>query len=275
MGDARVRASTYSNEAGLASDRWLLVGEGGLATSFQVAVLRYSTGWGGNEANLGCVSSNIYARSRAEVCMLNLTGTEVPKQRSVGTAAVSAVVHVVVVLALVGVWKQSQKIAPFKLPGTAQGTRLLTYYAAGSPPHAVSDLQTKEKPKVEETSTTHAAIEAPKLKKVEAAAPAAAVGTGNSADSGLGEGDIHIALQTYNPYPKVSVPRGTVGDVILNAVIDEHGKIASLTLIKGLGQSIDETVEATVRQWSFSPATRNGVAIPSEQELHFHYEARG
>jgi protein TonB len=42
--------------------------------------------------------------------------------------------------------------------------------------------------------------------------------------------------------------------------------------MKGLGQPIDDVVIATVKQWSFAPATRNGVPIPSEQELHFHYE---
>jgi protein TonB len=60
--------------------------------------------------------------------------------------------------------------------------------------------------------------------------------------------------------------------VILDAVIDEHGKISDLKLMHGLGQPIDDVVIATVRQWSFAPATRNGVPIPSEQELHFHYE---
>lgn len=196
-------------------------------------------------------------------------------KQSLTTAAVSACVHAAVLLALLGVWRASRNIAPFRLPGTSQGTRLLTYYAAGSPPHAVSDLPSAEKPKPVETTRSHMALKTPTPKPPQPAAPATETGTGSSQQSGLGEGDIRIALQTVHPYPKPdlsALPHGTVGDVVLNAVIDEHGRIASLIILRGLGQNIDDTVVATVKQWAFSPATRNGVPIPSEQELHFHYE---
>jgi protein TonB len=106
-------------------------------------------------------------------------------------------------------------------------------------------------------------------------APPAETGTSAAEKSGLGEGDITIALQTVFLYPKPdlsSLPHGTKGDVILNAVIDEHGKISELTLLKGLGSPVDETVIAAVRQWEYTPAKKNGVPVVSEQELHFHYE---
>jgi len=57
--------------------------------------------------------------------------------------------------------------------------------------------------------------------------------------------------------------------------IDEHGKIAELTLLQGLGPTIDDEVIQTVDQWIYTPATKNGVPVPSIQELHFHYERRG
>jgi hypothetical protein len=53
---------------------------------------------------------------------------------------------------------------------------------------------------------------------------------------------------------------------------DGHGKIAELTLMQGLGPAIDDAVIALVNQWYFVPATKNGVPVPSVQELHFHYE---
>ena len=43
-------------------------------------------------------------------------------------------------------------------------------------------------------------------------------------------------------------------------------------MAKGLGYGVDEAVMATVQQWTFHPATRNGQPVPSEQELLFHYE---
>ena len=94
------------------------------------------------------------------------------------------------------------------------------------------------------------------------------------ADS-LGEGNINIARASYFPSPKPDLsvlPRGTKGDVILDVVIDTTGKIADIKMTSGLGHGIDETVIATVQQWVFHPATRDGQPVASEQELHFHYE---
>jgi protein TonB len=191
------------------------------------------------------------------------------------SAVISVVVHTVLLLAIAGVLHGASTVAPYKLPGTAQGARLLTYFANGSPPHVLSDLPAKEPVKDKAVSVQHAAIALPAPKPKQEGAPATDQGTGNSADTGLGEGDIKIAVQTYFPYPKPNLstlPHGTSSDIILDAVIDEHGKISDLKLMKGLGQTIDDVVIATVKQWTFAPALRNGVPIPSEQELHFHYE---
>jgi TonB family C-terminal domain len=68
------------------------------------------------------------------------------------------------------------------------------------------------------------------------------------------------------------MPRGSKADVILDITIDENGRISDLKLIQGIEQSIDETVIATVRQWTFNPANRDGQPVASEQELRFHYE---
>ena len=93
--------------------------------------------------------------------------------------------------------------------------------------------------------------------------------------SGLGEGEISLALEKYFPYPRPdlsALPHGTRGDVILDAVVGADGKIAELTLVQGLGPAIDNVVIATVKEWSYTPATRHGVPVASKQELHFHYE---
>jgi protein TonB len=83
------------------------------------------------------------------------------------------------------------------------------------------------------------------------------------------------SLASYFPTPKPdlsTLPRGTKGDVILDIVIDTTGKIAGIKMTSGLGHGIDETIIATVQQWTFHPATRDGQPVASEQELHFHYE---
>jgi protein TonB len=75
------------------------------------------------------------------------------------------------------------------------------------------------------------------------------------------------------PHPDLTqLPSGTRGDVIVDVVIDKTGRIAKFTMTRGLGHGVDETVLATIKQWTFQPATRNGVPVSSEQELLFHYE---
>lgn len=184
---------------------------------------------------------------------------------------VSAAAHAAVLLAVSGLLHHAAVTATYKLPGTAHGVMQLTYYAPGSPERATSTLAVKQEQKP-----------LPSLRAAAAASPRSQIasldaqsGIGLAQQSGLGDGDISIALQKYFPYPRPDLALlapGTKGDVVLNAVIDEQGKIADLTLIKGLGPSIDNTVIATVKQWTYSPAMKNGSAVRSEQELHFHYE---
>ena len=187
--------------------------------------------------------------------------------------AISIGVHAAVMVCVLGLWNRTPRIAPYKLPGNANGVRLLTYYSPGSPKHAESEIASKKS--TAEKASAVARLTVTKKKPVEAKATSADVGSGDSALSGVGDGDINIALQKYFPPPKPdlsALPHGTRGDVILDAVVDQNGKITELRLIQGLGPAIDDVVIATVKQWSYTPAMRHGVPVVSEQELHFHYE---
>ena len=183
----------------------------------------------------------------------------------------SIAVHAALLLAI-AVWiHRMPRIAPFKLPGTARGLTLLTYYSPGSLKPSATDSPVR--------SARTMARKTERRKAADKPAPAqptpSDAGTGSTTESGLGEGDIRIALLQHFPYPHPdlsALAHGTKGDVILDAVIDDHGKISQLTLVRGLDPSIDQAVIATVRQWVFTPATKNGVPVPSEQEFHFHYE---
>jgi protein TonB len=186
--------------------------------------------------------------------------------------ALSVTVHAAILLALAVWMHRTVRVAPFKLPGTPHGLTLLTYYSPGSRKPSATDSPVR---------TNHATNMKTGRKREVADKPTppqptpADAGTGNTTESALGEGDIRIALLQHFPYPHPDLSplaHGVKGDVILDAVIDEHGKITQLTLLKGLEPSIDQSVIATVRQWLFTPATKDGVPVPSEQEFHFHYE---
>jgi protein TonB len=190
--------------------------------------------------------------------------------------ALSLLIHAALLLVLTGMLHRRPKLVAYRLPGTAQGVQPLTYYAPGSAKLAVGDAALKVRDKSKPVAVSHTAVTVPEA----ATAPevSAERGIASSGQSGLGDGNITIALEKYFPYPTPSLAtlaKGAAGDVILKAVIDEHGKIRELTLVEGLGQAIDNDVIATVNRWIYIPATKDGVPVSSVAELHFHYERRG
>ncbi len=98
-----------------------------------------------------------------------------------------------------------------------------------------------------------------------------------SALDGLAEGeDVMPAIPLPGSFadPKVSrweLPGGLQGDVIVEITIDDQGTVVNERLLQGMGHGIDEKVIAALRDWRFRPATRNGVAIPSKHDVHFHF----
>ena len=186
---------------------------------------------------------------------------------------VSAVLHLSVLLFLGTGAIRTAQIAPYRLPGTDKGNTVLVYFSPGSLQAVASTNKSKSPEKTKPASLDKDKTEAP---QTHLATPTKAeAGVGGAVESGLGEGDITIALESYYPPPKPdlsALPSGTKGDVVLDAVIDETGKVSKLTLLHGLGAPIDNAVIATVEQWRYTPAKKNGVPVPSERELHFHYE---
>jgi periplasmic protein TonB len=71
--------------------------------------------------------------------------------------------------------------------------------------------------------------------------------------------------------PRSELPSGVQGDVIVEITIDAAGSVVEERLLQGLGHGVDERVIAVLRDWHFRPATRNGVAIPSKHDVHFHF----
>ena len=90
-----------------------------------------------------------------------------------------------------------------------------------------------------------------------------------------GEADVSVAMANFYPPPKPDLtvlPHGTSGDVVINIVIDEDGKVVDTHVDQGLGHGVDEAVLAVVQTWTFTPATKAGKPVASEQQLLFHFE---
>jgi protein TonB len=105
----------------------------------------------------------------------------------------------------------------------------------------------------------------------------AEVGSENgSAYDGPASGDevkpaLPVAFQDLK-IPRSELPGGIIqGDVIVEITIDAQGTVVDERLLQGLGHGLDDRVIAVLRDWRFHPATRNGVAIPSKHDVHFHF----
>jgi periplasmic protein TonB len=185
------------------------------------------------------------------------------------------VASLLVHLAVLGVllYTRPPQLMPVEMPGDHTGHLVsLTYEPGNSAPP--STLQAKARPPAKPLPSH--AVAAPNPTPAAPSAPSASTSTAaaTGADA-LGDGDTTLALVVSHPPPHpdlAQLPAGTRGDVIVDVVIDKTGRIAKFTMTHGLGHGVDETVLAAIQQWTFQPATRNGIPVASEQELLFHYE---
>jgi periplasmic protein TonB len=199
------------------------------------------------------------------------------QRRTPNHAIASSLLHLLLIAALIH--QRSSWVAPIRLPGDPHGTNLLLTYSPGKAPLQTSTPNPKTQPKQAE-STTPLPIPPTQKPKDSTASPNTSSPASTQPDStagadSLGSGNINIALLSYFPTPKPdlsTLPHGTKGDVILDIVIDTTGRIADIKMTSGLGHGIDESVIATIQQWTLHPATKDGQPVASEQELHFHYE---
>lgn len=90
-----------------------------------------------------------------------------------------------------------------------------------------------------------------------------------------GEADVSLAMANFYPAPKPdlsALPHGTRGDIVVDIVIDEEGKVVETEVDQGLGHGVDEAVLAVLQTWTFWPATKDGKPVASKQQLLFHFE---
>jgi protein TonB len=86
--------------------------------------------------------------------------------------------------------------------------------------------------------------------------------------------EVRPALPVVFPDPMIprsEIPPGVEGSVIVEVTIDDHGSVVETKVVQPLGYGIEEKVLAAVRNWRFRPATIDGKAIPSQQDVYFHF----
>jgi protein TonB len=72
-------------------------------------------------------------------------------------------------------------------------------------------------------------------------------------------------------YTRAAQMAGLEGDVVLEAVIDERGRVTALRVLRGLDPGLDQAALDAVRRWRFKPALRNGKPVKVFYILTVHY----
>jgi protein TonB len=112
-----------------------------------------------------------------------------------------------------------------------------------------------------------------------ASAPSPTAGSpyGSLSDGVSGGEEVRPALPAVTSEPRVNAEDllGIAeGNVVIEITIDEAGAIVSKAVVKSMGPAIDGKVLAALESWRFHPATRDGVPIPSKQDVVYHFKPR-
>jgi TonB family protein len=88
--------------------------------------------------------------------------------------------------------------------------------------------------------------------------------------------EVRPALRISGSEPVVAFSElnGLEGSVIVEITIDERGNIVRKIVLQSLNPAIDNKVLAALEDWRFLPATRDGVAVPSKEDVYYHFPLR-
>jgi TonB family protein len=97
------------------------------------------------------------------------------------------------------------------------------------------------------------------------------------AGSGTDAQSADPAFPVFSPHPPVadrSLLPSSEQQVIVDVKVSAGGDVLEATLVKGIGNALDQIVLDTVKTWRFHPATVNGNPVPTEAELVFPFSER-
>jgi protein TonB len=96
---------------------------------------------------------------------------------------------------------------------------------------------------------------------------------GNGPDAGSED----PAFPVFSPHPPVadrSLLPHSDQQVVVDVKVSATGEVLQATLVKGLGNALDQIVLDTVKSWRFHPAMMNGNPVATEAELIFPFNER-
>jgi TonB family protein len=174
-------------------------------------------------------------------------------------------------------------VAPSQVLGGVHGTNVThLYWASGSSALAVDSKESVPKKKLvwqkpQPSKTADKFEDSGRTETAAAPSPTAGSPYGSLSDGATAGEEIRPALPAVTVEPRVSAEDlvGIAeGNVVVEVTIDESGAIVSKAVVHSMGPAIDGKVLAALESWRFRPATRDGVPIPSKQDVVYHFKPR-
>lgn len=186
----------------------------------------------------------------------------------------SAVLHVAVAVLLLIVWRQARMRVVVAQPNATKYYATSLKIAGGikapwTPEHPGRKKHATAKPKPLNPEVARLAPPAPA--KGEAPASPTSAGAGNGSD----QANAAPAFPVFSPRPAVpdrSLLPDASREVVVDVKVSAQGDVVDATLVKGIGNALDQLVLETVKTWRFHPASIAGTAVASEAELIFPFD---
>ena len=135
------------------------------------------------------------------------------------------------------------------------------------PPHPQPEATADKGP--EDTAIT--------ASKVDSATPTAGSPYGSLSYGSITGLEVRPAVRIFGSEPRLDtddLAGVTEGNEIIELTIDAQGNILEKSVIQSLGPVVDARVLGALADWRFRPATRDGVAIASKQDVYYHFPIR-
>ena len=99
----------------------------------------------------------------------------------------------------------------------------------------------------------------------------------SAAGNGADQQNADPAFPVFSPRPPVmdrSLLPSSNKEVVVDVKVSAAGDVLEATLVKGVGNALDQIVLDTVKTWRFHPATVNGNPVATEAELIFPFNLK-
>lgn len=199
-----------------------------------------------------------------------------------GTLPVSIAIHIVLFIVILR-GRTPIFVAPSQVLGGVHGANVThLYWVSGTSVTASDSKETAPKkklvwPKQQPAKAADKSEDAGQTEMAAAPSPTAGSPYGSLSDGATAGEEIRPALPAVTVEPRVN-PEDLVGisegNVVIEITIDESGAIVSKAVVHSMGPAIDGKVLAALESWRFRPATRDGVPIPSKQDVVYHFKPR-